>query len=438
MSIINVPISTPAVISVTQPDEATISVGVASTIVINSLGWVTSFNTRVGAVIPTTSDYDANQIDFDPIPSWLTATNVQDAIDEVQGNIPVWWVISFKGRSWAVVPNSSDYNASQIDYNNTTSWLTASDVQWAIDEIELRTPTSSEKDALTWTSWTPSSTNKFVTNEDDRINLIVRSVTATTTEVAGDDVIECDPSLGNIVVNLLPLAWGSRILTIKHINSKNSNSITINPDWAETIDWQVDYQICTENESVQIASSPTGWIVITSTHNEGQVKINTWNSLKPSLVFVWGTVWTFLDIQYASPLWLSSSPTTTRPRNIPLAERNEDNLYDFINNTFLENQVPWQINKLRVIMSFSGKSAWLLTWAILRLENTLSGFISEDIRSIPSEITAWSITFELTTIADATSLPSPYGTGQWYELKLYADDPITFVVESITRISSKK
>ena len=45
-------------------------------------------------------------------------------------------VYSFNGRTGAVSPASGDYDASDIDYDNTTSGLTADDVQEAIDEID--------------------------------------------------------------------------------------------------------------------------------------------------------------------------------------------------------------------------------------------------------------------------------------------------------------
>lgn len=48
---------------------------------------VYSFNGRTGAVLPATSDYDADQIDYDNTTSGLTATNVQDAIDENVSNL---------------------------------------------------------------------------------------------------------------------------------------------------------------------------------------------------------------------------------------------------------------------------------------------------------------------------------------------------------------
>ena len=44
-------------------------------------------------------------------------------------------VYSFNGRTGAVSPATSDYDADQVDYDNTTSGLTATDVQAAIDEV---------------------------------------------------------------------------------------------------------------------------------------------------------------------------------------------------------------------------------------------------------------------------------------------------------------
>lgn len=75
-------------------------------------------------------------------------------------------VTSFNNRTGAVTPASSDYDASMIDYDNTVSGLTATDVGAAIDEIEdqiqnLPTPTSSvnysltEQEIGTWIDGTP-------------------------------------------------------------------------------------------------------------------------------------------------------------------------------------------------------------------------------------------------------------------------------------------
>ena len=45
-------------------------------------------------------------------------------------------VTSFNGRSGIVVPTAHDYNAGQVDYDNTTSGLSATDVKSAIDELD--------------------------------------------------------------------------------------------------------------------------------------------------------------------------------------------------------------------------------------------------------------------------------------------------------------
>jgi hypothetical protein len=52
-------------------------------------------------------------------------------------------VTTFNGRSGVVVPQAHDYNAGQIDYTNTTSGLSATDVQGALDEIDGNVDTAS-------------------------------------------------------------------------------------------------------------------------------------------------------------------------------------------------------------------------------------------------------------------------------------------------------
>ncbi len=55
---------------------------------------VTSFNSRTGAVVPAVSDYDASMIDYDNTGSGLTATDVQSAIDEIVGSIGGYRVVA--------------------------------------------------------------------------------------------------------------------------------------------------------------------------------------------------------------------------------------------------------------------------------------------------------------------------------------------------------
>lgn len=103
---------------------------------------VTSFNSRVGAVVPEAGDYTAAQVTYDNTNTGYTATDVQAAIDEadakieaVSQTVPVTYVETFNGRSGAVTPDNGDYSATQVTYDNTVSGLTATDTQAAIDEL---------------------------------------------------------------------------------------------------------------------------------------------------------------------------------------------------------------------------------------------------------------------------------------------------------------
>lgn len=94
---------------------------------------VNEFNGRDGNVSPEAGDYAAEQVSFsDPD---FTATDVKNAIKEVDGKIPTSVVNSFKGRNGAIIPQTSDYNAQQIDYDNSISGIAATNVQAAIDRV---------------------------------------------------------------------------------------------------------------------------------------------------------------------------------------------------------------------------------------------------------------------------------------------------------------
>lgn len=56
-------------------------------------------------------------------------------------------VTSFNGRSGVVVPQSGDYSAATIGYTNTTSGLSATDTQAAIDEVVGGLGTAAAKDS---------------------------------------------------------------------------------------------------------------------------------------------------------------------------------------------------------------------------------------------------------------------------------------------------
>ena len=119
---------------------------------IEGASYVNSFNTRTGAVVPAASDYDANQIDYDNATSGLAATDAQAAIDEVEGRLDTAET-NISTNSSDITTNASNltdhlndavdaHDASAISYVNTTSGLTATEVQAAIDEVEARVETN--------------------------------------------------------------------------------------------------------------------------------------------------------------------------------------------------------------------------------------------------------------------------------------------------------
>jgi len=72
---------------------------------------------------------EASEITFDPTGS-IPGTNVQDAVEDVQSNLQ------------AHVDSATAHDASDIVYSNTASGLTATQVQAAIDEVEGRVDTA--------------------------------------------------------------------------------------------------------------------------------------------------------------------------------------------------------------------------------------------------------------------------------------------------------
>jgi len=74
---------------------------------------------------------EASEIDYDNTTSGLAATKVQGAIDEVDQNLDDH-----------LADTTDAHDASAISYDNTTSGLTATEVQAAIDEVEGRLETS--------------------------------------------------------------------------------------------------------------------------------------------------------------------------------------------------------------------------------------------------------------------------------------------------------
>ena len=117
------------------------AIGNLQTAVSGNTGSINTINSLIGNGEPTTTDktiigaineinakvgdVDAEDVDYDNTTSGLTATNVQAAIDEVVAG--------------AVTPEAND-----VAYDNTTSGLSATNVQDAIDELASAGPVGAE------------------------------------------------------------------------------------------------------------------------------------------------------------------------------------------------------------------------------------------------------------------------------------------------------
>lgn len=215
-----------------------------------------------------------------------------------------------------------------------------------------------------------------------------------------------------------------------------SDFITIDVDGGGTIDGLSSIDLRTDYGMLSVYFDGTNYYTWDGTKNSGQVKINTGNSVKPSLTWTAPEAGDFKDIQYDLPLGLSAVPTTSWPRNAGPSPT-DSQIYDDTNETFIENTVPGQINVWRMIFDYSGKSQGAETGIEIRIRNTLSGFSNTQTVYLPSERTSGQFAVEMTTIADMASLPSPWGTGQGYVFDIAADDAITIELDSLVRINTQ-
>lgn len=205
-----------------------------------------------------------------------------------------------------------------------------------------------------------------------------------------------------------------------------------------TIDNLTSLDVNLQNSTIIIYSDGTNYFTIggISSNNAGQVKIITGNSVKPQIIVTAPTVDTWIQWIYVTPLGYSAYPTSTWPQNINIPV--DADIYDFANDTFIENTIPGQVQNWRINIDYSGKPMGLSTGTRIRIRNTISGFSAEQVIFLPNETTSGRFTTQIATIADSASLPSPFGTGQGYVFEISADDPITFDLNSVVRISEKR
>ena len=97
---------------------------------------------------------------------------------------------------------------------------------------------------------------------DDPGETGVVMVNTTPYNVAVDKIYLVDASSSNIIINLPPATTGfDKKIIIKKIDS-SANTVTIDPDGAETIDGQSSYDLILQYDSITVTSDGTQWYII--------------------------------------------------------------------------------------------------------------------------------------------------------------------------------
>lgn len=162
---------------------------------------------------------------YDNSTSGLTATDVQAAIDEIQGS------------------------AAKIDYDPAVSGLAATTVKAALDEIDGNVDTNTAAIAAL-------SAGLFDT--------VATLTTGTTNVELTDDgkLYLCDTSGGSITINL-PAIGSSEGVRFGFKKTSASNSVTIARDGTDTIDGGTSYTLSNNGEYVVLVAddaTPDNWI----------------------------------------------------------------------------------------------------------------------------------------------------------------------------------
>lgn len=182
---------------------------------------VTSFASRTGDVVPADGDYEASEVVYDDTNTSLGATRVQTAIEAIKALIPLLYVASFNGRNGTVTPQASDYDADQIDYDNTVSGLTATDVQAAIDEIVNLVLSAG---VASWNGRTGAVNPQAGDYDADQIDYdnSVSGLTATDVQAAIDELVGI---ITNVTITLTLNGAKEDTITVKDSNNQTIGTV---------------------------------------------------------------------------------------------------------------------------------------------------------------------------------------------------------------------
>jgi hypothetical protein len=145
------------------------------------------------------------------------------------------------------------------------------------------------------------------------------------------------------------------------------------------------------------------------------------------------------DVVTEGELQLSPFPTTTWPANVGSQNPPQSAVYNFDEDTFIENAIEGQAHIWRIELSYTGKPTSGDSGLQLRIENPNSDFVQDQIQTLPRSASSGAVVFNVLTIADKSSLPSSGEGGFGYRFSVISEDTISaFFIESVTRFSLQK
>ena len=200
---------------------------------------------------------DSSNIQYDNSSSGLSSTNVKSAIDELDSNLD---------SHLSDTSNPHNVIANQIDYDNSSSGLSSTNVQDAIDEVESKIDSIEDgtitvgnadkldnKEASDFANVDLSNVNSSDVLDKQR-NILTKTEDYTTSGDK-DEIILADASSNSITITLTTSE--NVIAIIKKIDN-SANSVTITPD-SGTIDGENSVSLDSQYEVVRLACDGTNW-----------------------------------------------------------------------------------------------------------------------------------------------------------------------------------
>ena len=190
------PASVRTLLNIEDGAAADQSAGEVAVTTTNFNGLLSASDASVQAALETLDDVvisnTAASTTFSTSSTWINSTNVQAAIEELddaafpitQTAYDLLTAQEQTERNWLIVDASNSVDASTVSYDNTSSGLTATDVEAAIDEIEARVDLNDAKVTNTDAQDLTLSGNTLAVSGDPNTDVDISTATAVAANTA--------------------------------------------------------------------------------------------------------------------------------------------------------------------------------------------------------------------------------------------------------------